>query len=48
MRVINEPTSVYLDYKFVEGDKDYGERKCFVYDFGSGTYDATILINKQK
>ena len=49
LRLINEPTSVAFAYMFLEEEKDYGERKCVVYDFGGGTFDVTILsINKDK
>ena len=49
LRLINEPTSVAFAYMFLEEEKDFGERKCVVYDFGGGTFDVTILsIKKNK
>ncbi len=40
MRIINEPTAASLAYGI---DKEHGDKKIAVFDFGGGTFDISIL-----
>ncbi|XP_058741084.1 heat shock cognate 70 kDa protein 2-like [Vicia villosa] len=48
IRIINEPTAAALAYGLDKRTNYVGERNIFVFDFGGGTFDVSILTIKDK
>ncbi|WVZ04616.1 hypothetical protein V8G54_017962 [Vigna mungo] len=48
MRIINEPTAAALAYGLDKRANCVGERNIFIFDFGGGTFDVSLLTIKDK
>ncbi|RYR60085.1 hypothetical protein Ahy_A04g017181 [Arachis hypogaea] len=48
MRIINEPTAAAIAYGLDKRSNCVGERNIFVFDFGGGTFDVSLLTIKDK
>ncbi|XP_022635888.1 probable mediator of RNA polymerase II transcription subunit 37c [Vigna radiata var. radiata] len=48
IRIINEPTAAAIAYGLDKRNDCVGERNIFVFDFGGGTFDVSILTIKNK
>ncbi|KAL4323029.1 hypothetical protein AHAS_Ahas14G0269600 [Arachis hypogaea] len=48
MRIINEPTAAAIAYGLDKRSNCVGKRNIFVFDFGGGTFDVSLLTIKDK